>query len=342
MAENSSTKLQDKIYFYKNVGSKPEEIIIDLIPQEITYTYTPNFQEQSTLGRLSPLYSYINGSDKKIAFSVKLHEDLGSIRESYETLDGLVSKLKSLSYPSTTGGALEDVSFHLGEITGKGIVNTSVSWEKPFRDGRYLVANISFDITVTKEYTPVSSTEITERVELPNGVYQEVPKLLYTTDMRDSLKHFIMDSTGSEYDTAFNDLLDPTDSEEVREYYLAQAKKSFDYNATILTNLYDMIELRGDKEKINSYINSHLTIGQYLDAYSYQVNNTSITKTGESLIKKDLNSLRSAFKKYIEDEYKNNKDIIPEEKESMITDIDQFFDSLIKSLEGVRKYGANS
>ena len=28
MAENSSTKLQDKIYFYKNVGSKPEEIII--------------------------------------------------------------------------------------------------------------------------------------------------------------------------------------------------------------------------------------------------------------------------------------------------------------------------
>ena len=109
-----------------------------------------------------------------------------------------------------------------------------------------------------------------------------------------------------------------------------------------IANLYDMIELRGDKEKINSYINSHLTIGQYLDAYSYQVNNTSITKTGESLIKNNLNSLRSAFKKYIEDEYKNNKDIIPEEKESMITDIDQFFDSLIKSLEGVIKYGANS
>jgi hypothetical protein len=342
MAENSSTKLQDKIYFYKTVGNQVEEIIIDIIPQEVTYTYTPNFQEQSTLGRLSPLYSYINGSDKKIAFSVKLHEDLGSIRESYETLDGLVSKLKSLSYPSTTGGALEDVSFHLGEITGKGIVNTSVSWEKPFRDGRYLVANISFDITVTKEYTPVSSTEITERVELPNGVYQEVPKLLYTTDMRDSLKHFIMDSTGSKYNTAYNHLLDSTDSKEVREYYLAQAKKSFDYNATILTNLYDMIALRGDEKKINSYINSHLTIGEYLYEYSYLVNNMYIKKTNESSAKKDLNSLRSAFKKYIEDEYKNNKDITLEEKDSMITDIDQFFDSLIKSLEGVIKYGANS
>ena len=126
MAENSSTKLQDKIYFYKKVGSNVEEIIIDLIPQEITYIYTPNFQEQSTLGRLSPLYSYINGSDKKIAFSVKLHEDLGSIRQVYETLDGLVSKLKSLSYPSKTGGALEDVSLSSGEIAGKSIVKTSV------------------------------------------------------------------------------------------------------------------------------------------------------------------------------------------------------------------------
>lgn len=342
MAENSSTKLQDKIYFYKNVGSKPEEIIIDLIPQEITYTYTPNFQEQSTLGRLSPLYSYINGSDKKIAFSVKLHEDLGSIRESYETLDGLVSKLKSLSYPSKTGGALEDVSFHLGEITGKGIVNTSVSWEKPFRDGRYLVANISFDITVTKEYTPVSSTEITERVELPNGVYQEVPKLLYTTDMRDSLKHFIMDSTGSEYNTAFNDLLDPTDSEEAKEYYLAQARQSFNYKAKVLINLYDMIELRGDGEKISSYLDSYINIKQHLDMYRSKVNNESITEKGESLIKNNLNSIRSAFKKYIEDEYENNKDIIPEERDSMITDIEQLFDSLLESLEGARKYGANS
>lgn len=328
----------NKLYFYKNnIDKSITEIIIDLIPQEVAYSYSANFHAQAALGRLSPLYIYKGGSDIELSFSVKLHEDFGNIRSTYKTLDNLVTQLKSLSYPSVNGGALENVVFYLGELGGEGIVNTSVSWEKPFRDGKYIVANISFNIIVLKQYPTTTFKEITEVVELPNGAHQTLTQTIYTTEEQKSLDYIVEEIGG--YNTVYNNFIQQGDKAEAKEYFFSVHQQTFDYQAEIINNLYDTILSRDGDTKQVSNIG---VLVKSLEEIKWAVNNENVTKKKQKSITKNLTALEAALKKYIKNDYKSNKDILASERDEAIAKISEIFESIEKSIEGMTKYGSNN
>lgn len=66
-----------------------------------------------------------------------------------------IDKIKRLSNPTSTRGYVEGpyVYFQLGnQFAGKGHVVSSVEFEKPYRDGRYILANCSMTFTFHEEF----------------------------------------------------------------------------------------------------------------------------------------------------------------------------------------------
>lgn len=155
---------------YDSSGIADVDLMFNLVPQKLNYSYSPNFSEQSILGRPSPLFLYTGGSDQTYSFSITIHEDMMTPSQltKYSSLEGLIDVIKSLSYPSlkdrndpSSGfeSSLRDVYFQLGSITGLGIINTSVTWKKPLRAGKYVLADISFTVTITEPFEePAIST----------------------------------------------------------------------------------------------------------------------------------------------------------------------------------------
>lgn len=330
------TKDLNKLYFYKKDAPKDvlAEIAIDIIPQEVSYDYSANFHEQSVLGRMSPLYVYTGGSDKILSFTVTLHEDVGNIKEKYGSLNGLVVLIKGLSYPSKYNGPLNNVHFQLGSISGEGLVNTSVVWKKPFRDGKYIVADINFNITVVKQFPEVRYTTIVQKVELPDGVHQEYSQIKYTTDEVDSL-NFVMNNFGG-YDSSYNNFIQVEDTKAVKEFYFNQYKESYEYQATVLNNMYDIIEQRG-----KGVPKELLDMRRELSLIKWSVTNPAISKTKEEY-EKTFDKLQKALIKYIEEDYKSNKDILQSEKDKAIARIKSIFSELKDAMERMTKYGANN
>lgn len=172
----------NKVYFLYDPkqGSENEkrEVSIEAIPDKLSYSYSPNFMAQGLLGRLSPLMIYTGGSDKTYSFSLKLHNDMPSLKNS--SIVELIDSIKSLSYPKMSNGIVEmpQVYFQIGDLYGLGIVKTSVEWEKPFNmvDGYYLIATVSFTITVETPFK-VASYRVRDTVE------EEGLELTYTYDL---------------------------------------------------------------------------------------------------------------------------------------------------------------
>lgn len=136
-------------------NTEVKEIVISLIPQSVSYSYTPNFQATSVLGRYTPIYSYKSGSDEVLSFTLDVHEDLIDTTK-YKSLEEFVDIIKSLSYPRRdTQGALifPRVYMQLGDIAGFGFVKTNITWKLPIREGKYVNASIDFNFTLEDRYT---------------------------------------------------------------------------------------------------------------------------------------------------------------------------------------------
>jgi hypothetical protein len=150
------TKFLNKLYFIYDTESESNqvEISLDIIPESMSYSYSPNFESQNFLGRLSPIYMYRSGSAKTYSFSVKVHNDIVN-----DGIENFVNNIKMLSYPKKNLDmtvSLPKVYFQLGEIAGFAIVKSTINWEKPYTlsSGHYAMATISFEITVEREITP--------------------------------------------------------------------------------------------------------------------------------------------------------------------------------------------
>lgn len=132
-------------------------IEFDITPDSIEDSNNASFDSQSIRGRSSPYQGYSESGPRTISYSVTLHHDLCK--------DGLlntVNKLKALTYPEY-GGILQLplCLVRLGDmIHCKAIVgDVGVSWQKPIRDGIYLVADISISFTEVVD-TPYGAGEI--------------------------------------------------------------------------------------------------------------------------------------------------------------------------------------
>jgi hypothetical protein len=145
------------LYLY-NINTE-EWVIIPVIPDSLSASYSANFQPVTTHGLIRPVRYYTGGSEKSVSFTIKMHEDLqykysNTKSDEYANTKGnlyaLVDVIKRLSEPPNTDHDSQvllppKVYFQLGnQFAGTGHIDTSVSFSVPFRNGRYIMADISF------------------------------------------------------------------------------------------------------------------------------------------------------------------------------------------------------
>ncbi len=180
------------LYLYNvNTG---EWVFIPVIPDSLSASYSANFQSVTTHGLIRPVRYYTGGSEKSVSFTIKMHEDLlhkDSLHEDpqykysnkldeYANADSnlyaLVDVIKRLSEPSTDYKKQvllpPKVYFQLGnQFAGTGHIDTSVSFSVPFRNGRYIMADISFTFVFHEIFESNKLTvETTEPGKLTVGI----------------------------------------------------------------------------------------------------------------------------------------------------------------------------
>lgn len=141
------------LYLYDIVRSK--YISLPVIPNSVSASYTASLKQLSSFGILHPINYYVGGSAKTISFAVDVHEDLvmdytGRENTERNNLYHMLDILKAMSEPREDNGRLEPphVYMQLGnQFAGKGHIETTISLATPYRDNRYVLANINITFT---------------------------------------------------------------------------------------------------------------------------------------------------------------------------------------------------
>lgn len=141
---------EQRLYLY-NINTQ-EETNLRLIPDSVSESYSPKVVSVTPFGVVTPVNYYVGGGAKTVSFSFKMHEDLqnkgGSIYNVIQTLENMVK-------PVFKNGQMYDpiVYFQLGEqFVGRGHISTSFSYNKPFRNGRYSLIEVSMTFTFHEEF----------------------------------------------------------------------------------------------------------------------------------------------------------------------------------------------
>jgi hypothetical protein len=323
MAETTNETV--KLYFYRlgSKGNKAIEINLDIIPQNIKYSYSSSFASQA-LGKPSPAFLYTGGSDATYSFSIDIHEDM--LPSGYNNIVEFVDKIKQLSYPAereaksqTYEESLRTVYFQIGSIAGKGSVNTSVTWQKPFRKGNYVMATIGFTIVVEHRFQKVEQ-KFRERLVAGTEVYQDVLSVEYFNQLA-------LQTLGEEYFFDYN-------MDAVRSEIYEGLVKTYNYNLEKLINLKKAFEIT---DKSGLIVDALSVIPE--DPSQRQVT-TSTVATYSKAFKK---LTRDKVEEYMNHYYKNiNKDMLPEERDLIVETIMTLVNNLNEAAEAMYKYGASS
>ena len=199
------------LYLY-NINTE-EWVFIPVIPDSLSASYSANFQSVTTHGLIRPVRYYTGGSEKSVSFTIKMHEDLMHKDLMHEDLQyrylntsdeyanagnnlyALVDVIKRLSEPTEPNTDYEKqvllppkVYFQLGnQFAGSGHIDTSVSFSVPFRNGRYIMADISFTFTFHEIFESNKLTvETTKPGELTIGIgIDDLPGINRDSDFED-------------------------------------------------------------------------------------------------------------------------------------------------------------
>lgn len=202
------------LYLY-NINTE-EWVFIPVIPDSLSASYSANFQSVTTHGLIRPVRYYTGGSEKSVSFTIKMHEDLlhkDSLHEDpqykysnksdeYANADSnlyaLVDVIKRLSEPSTDYKKQvllpPKVYFQLGnQFAGTGHIDTSVSFSVPFRNGRYIMADISFTFVFHEIFESNKLTvETTEPGKLTVGIgIDDLPGINSDSDFENFYKESV-------------------------------------------------------------------------------------------------------------------------------------------------------
>lgn len=319
-----------KIVFTRTTINDVEEIEIKTIPQNVDYTYRPNFTSQSVLGRATPMYQYTGATGKSLSFSIELHEDIHV--EAGESLDTLVQRIKTLSSPVVDrGGYAEEyprVYFSLGELEAFVKVETDVTWKKPIRDGKYIMAEIGFKIDILEELREVEYRQFQEVVvdDVDGEVYYgDALRYAYSQE-QDKRYKAIKEKYGIEVD---NILIDSANLTGGKTYIT-----TWDASVERIKNLYGAYqEIYGDE----------LVIGKTTIDLKDKHENYSIklpeVRDDYDRVKEDLEALRKQQHLMLEEYYKKGT-ITTAEREQIRKHIDNTINTLIAVASGVVGYGA--
>jgi hypothetical protein len=322
------------LYLLRKGNTEKEniEISIDMIPQKVSYSYIPSFSAQHILGRASPVFLYTGGSNITYEFSVTLHEDaLSEVQKlKYKTLEGFIDAIKMLSFPALKDAdniskgyeaSLRNVYFQLGDISGLGIINTSVEWKKPLRDGRYIMADVSFTITVVKIFPKVEKYYKTVKTEAGPSI--DTLTLIYDVEYTNTAAQNIL---GDAYTFGYN-------TGAIHKELYNNSIETFNYALGRMGSLYRAFFSEDPEGKLTEGLKI-FSSKKTLDTENVNVElatyNAALDKLTDKFIKKGMDNY-----------YKVNKKITKEEQ----TLIEEYIKNLVQTLknaaEAINKYGAS-
>lgn len=338
-----------ELYFVYNARAEQArervEIAIDeIIPDMVKYQYQPNFQEQSLLGRRSPIFLYTGGSKKTYDFSLKFHQDFLNLvhitknGETYkpESLVEFVEELKMLSYPmSKTSGEVSfpQIYFELGELSGYGFVTVSVNWEKPWsvQTKNYMMATISFNVTVEKSVSPPTEPQTrTESVSYSDLIYDYKISTNITREEAEDLA----DRLGSAFTGSVEDLISSGQvSQFVSTIQEGIATENYEYQVERLKTIYKLFRTSTGEE-----LPADLATFKEASKFTYEELYTE-DETDARAIKK----MKDSFRKYLDYYYDEvNTTMTRDEYYEVLDNVFTTLERLQQYAEEVYGYGESS
>ena len=133
-------------------------------PQEISDSYSSNWQAQDILGRTSPLAAYMSTGFRQVSFNLQFHREMVFDNDEYSKvkrmsqrnrnnnynhiseIEEILTSLKLACYPmyATDGLVSPTIFFRFGQFTCKGYLESvSYSWKPPIIDDKYMLCDVS-------------------------------------------------------------------------------------------------------------------------------------------------------------------------------------------------------
>lgn len=308
------------LYFLYNAkGENPVEIDIPIIPNNVTYDYTPNFSTQNVLGRVTPIYSYLYGSDETYSFTLTLHADMFR-----EELIEVVDKIKMLSYPINQNGITNypEIYFQLGELAGIVIVDTSIDWKKPIISKHYALVDIGFSLRLTRKFEKLESI-IIER-DTDTGNIKAGSRVYIGGASRERIEEHL---TGRGYDLSITDFVGSYNDIEMRQALQAEAERVYDREIQRLVDIYGMLEALDQTNTLD-------------DLISFAKN--PATLRGKDAKKKAKSNLTKYLKKIWDQGLNQDTGITTEESKDIEQGIFDILNNLQRLEEEIEGYGAAS
>lgn len=336
--------------YYLDENKKRKEIRIRSLPERISYSRTPEFSDISFLGRFSPVYVYKQGSAEVYSFTITIHEDdlVGNEKNLERKITLFVEELKGLAFPVETTGKVKPqfISksddklypyFQIGEIVGYGIIEVEATWRPPFRNGRYIVADLSFRITIEERLERVEPLLL--EIERGEDVrFEGVPITVYSTDYYKSYIDLYVKAgntnkpkgrggmIGVSENNLLNFLVDPKESQ------TEMAKMRYAEQYAKVERLYDRIaEAVGGSFTKNT--------AKSLEKLSLS---SSTFYDGLRPLKSAIKTIEKEIKKELEEYYKANPYLLKEEKEAIIVEVRRVFLGLEEIYKEAYTYGSSS
>lgn len=335
---------QNSIYFIKTYSHTEDilEIEIPVVPTGVQFSYTANFASHNILGRVTPLYQYIGGSGETLGFTVEIHEDVHVPKG--KTLEEFIDDIKSLSYPYIKkDGGIEyfpQVKFFLGELEADVIVETSIVWQKPFRDGRYIRATINFELKVIEYMEKVEASEIVETIETLDGdyIYVDSNKYVYTAEQKVYVQTLKLKDR---YGLSFTGI-------EIREYSPIYDTKIWDRTINSLNITYKELERKfKDSGEFGSHEKKWFKNMSELTAITNTAQLTGTSFGSYRDLEAHVKTLKTQYRKLLDDYYDKvsgvdgEQLIIMSEIEAMIVEFNANLDTLLLVAKEVLGNGSN-
>ena len=123
-----------------------------ILPDEFTETHSTNFESIDIKSRSNPLASFAGSSARTSDISFDIHEDyLAEFNGGTADIREFIAAIKSITYPEYQGTIVVPprILLRVGSFFKiKGYCNScSITWKKPIRDGRFILASVSISIT---------------------------------------------------------------------------------------------------------------------------------------------------------------------------------------------------
>ena len=149
------------------VASPPWTIpLYGIAPDDIAESHSAQFEDMNIMSRSGVLMSYTGGNARSITLTFTVHEDYIIEYEGQGAdIRQYVAQIKALTYPEYAGTSVipPKVRLRAGKfILLQGVCSSvTVTWRKPIRKGRYIVADCSIEIMETNSESFAASEIIT-------------------------------------------------------------------------------------------------------------------------------------------------------------------------------------